>query len=349
MTELPFAALVAVAVVAYQARQYLVTTILIALSPLARPEGFGFVLLMMLVLVLHRRWWWVLILPVPTILWSAAGWWLRPDYVPSEWWNWLIRTWPFEVESNYGRGKADHFLWHLPVIVGPLLAPLALIGTVIAVRRFSLLGDHTRRLETASACIAWGVLVVHSVLWYFGKFSGGELRYMVVASVFWALVCARGFEWVWALTQWRWAHVVAGVLALAGPVAANMKWTVVPLRESDELRVAREIRDWIKSSGVAEQYPRIMSPHPAIWYVLEVNPADGGKVVNFRRELIEQPTDGVILIWEPIMAKFNSDQRASAEMTSVLAGGWRFVGSYGTEWKVFLSPSDKDGNITRWP
>src|SRR5687767_1923592 len=42
MTELPFAALLAFAFLAYQSRRWLVAALLVSLLPLARPEGFGF-------------------------------------------------------------------------------------------------------------------------------------------------------------------------------------------------------------------------------------------------------------------------------------------------------------------
>src|SRR4051812_40449783 len=45
LTELPFAALIGAAFLAYQRRQFLLMTCLVALSPLGRPEGFGFIAL----------------------------------------------------------------------------------------------------------------------------------------------------------------------------------------------------------------------------------------------------------------------------------------------------------------
>ena len=45
LTELPFAALIGLSFLAYQRRQFLLMAVLVAISPLSRPEGFGFLLL----------------------------------------------------------------------------------------------------------------------------------------------------------------------------------------------------------------------------------------------------------------------------------------------------------------
>src|SRR5439155_64693 len=54
LTELPFALLLVMAFWAYRRRQFLVMTILAALTPTARPEGFGILLLALLALIAHR-------------------------------------------------------------------------------------------------------------------------------------------------------------------------------------------------------------------------------------------------------------------------------------------------------
>src|SRR3954469_12101076 len=62
LTEIPFALLVTIALWAYQTRRFFIMSILVALVPTARPEGFGFIGLATLALFLHRRWYLVPIL-----------------------------------------------------------------------------------------------------------------------------------------------------------------------------------------------------------------------------------------------------------------------------------------------
>src|SRR5690606_15745062 len=102
LTELPFALLVALGLWMYQRRWFLGLAIVAGLMPLARPEGFGFILLAAGAIVLHRRWWWIAVLPIPLIVWNHAGWviwgWQGP------WWEWLPSNWPYADKSMYASG-----------------------------------------------------------------------------------------------------------------------------------------------------------------------------------------------------------------------------------------------------
>src|SRR5439155_10463711 len=116
LTELPFALLLALAFWAYRRREWFVMALLAGLLPTARPEGFGFICIAGAALLLHRRWWWLLILPLPLLIWSYAGWRLfgRPEYFdpitqhlpPSlRWLTWLRHEWPYAQKSAYASGS----------------------------------------------------------------------------------------------------------------------------------------------------------------------------------------------------------------------------------------------------
>jgi Gpi18-like mannosyltransferase len=75
LTELPFALLLGLALLAYQRRQWGWMTALAAISPLARPEGFALLPIVLIALIAHRRFRWILILPMGIVL--AAN--TRPD------------------------------------------------------------------------------------------------------------------------------------------------------------------------------------------------------------------------------------------------------------------------------
>ena len=109
LTELPFACrFPGLIFLAYQRRRFFWMMVLIALSPLARPEGFGFLVLAAIALIAHRRWWWIPLLAVPLLVWDYAGWarygW--PDYATSlphamRWLLWLKQEWPYAPDSLY--------------------------------------------------------------------------------------------------------------------------------------------------------------------------------------------------------------------------------------------------------
>ncbi len=73
LTELPFALLLGLALLAYQRRQWGWMTALAAISPLARPEGFALLPIVLLALIAHRRFAWILLLPAGILAWSRPG------------------------------------------------------------------------------------------------------------------------------------------------------------------------------------------------------------------------------------------------------------------------------------
>src|SRR5215218_3348275 len=54
LTELPFALLLGLGFLAYQTRRMMLMSLLIGLTPLSRPEGFGFLVLAAIALMIHR-------------------------------------------------------------------------------------------------------------------------------------------------------------------------------------------------------------------------------------------------------------------------------------------------------
>ena len=145
LTELPFAALLGLAFLAYQRRQFLVMTILISLSPLARPEGFGFLVLAVLALIVHRRWWWIPILAIPLLTWDYVGW-VRygwPVYETSlphalRWLPWLKYEWPYAADSLYKPGSIFHFVMLMPAVASPFIFP-AVCGHLADISRQQVL------------------------------------------------------------------------------------------------------------------------------------------------------------------------------------------------------------------
>jgi len=196
LTELPFALLLGAAFLAYQRRRWLILAILTGLGPLARPEGFGFLLLAAVALVAHRRSWWLLVLPIPLLLWNHAGWVISGSQGP--WWGWLPGNWPYSKQSLYESGHVLHFVALLPAVTSPLVFPATLLGVW---RSFvdATPDVHLARCQRLIAIIPLLILVGHSLLYATGKLaSSGELRYMLVVAPFWGLLSARGWEWVFA-------------------------------------------------------------------------------------------------------------------------------------------------------
>jgi hypothetical protein len=124
------------------------------------------------------------------------------------------------------------------------------------------------------------------------------------------------------------------------------------------------------------KYPRILSTPRDVYYFLDISPTDWKKSAAWQRDTIEARGDassnnnGILLIWDPVYGVFNSDASRSIHAQEVLKAGWvpvyifnrqpdekpedtamnRFAekiqSDYLHPWVVFLSPRDKDGNLT---
>ncbi|CAN5615045.1 hypothetical protein BH10PLA1_BH10PLA1_08390 [soil metagenome] len=363
LTELPFAMVVILAFWAYQKRMWMVMTVLISITPLGRPEGFGFLLAAAFTLLCHRKWWWVPVLAVPLVLWSWVGWVAYGLPGDMKWYQWLIRNWPYEATSVYGRGPIYHYIGYLPSIVGPLLLPAAAFGVWWCLKYGKMFGAftipglgaapsveetpdalHRRRCDFVIAALPVGILLVHSVFWFFGKFSGGELRYMLVVGPFWALTAARGWEYFCRRASAK-ITILTAIALTALPASVNLAYSFVPVSYVRPELIAQKITVWYQNDAQAQQlFPRVLSPEPAFYYMMDLCPSGDPKVVTWLRSAVENPPPGTLMVMEPILATFNSDKRMVLEPDSIARGGWVKFKDFEDGWSIYLSPKDAAGH-----
>ena len=368
LTELPFALLLVMAFWAYRRRQFLVMTILAALTPTARPEGFGILLLALLALIAHRRWWWIVLLPVPLLIWDYAGWRIygRPEYAgvpPSlNWLMWIRHEWPYAQKSAYAAGSLFHFVALLPALVGPLVFPFMMIGVwrslrwedeapaelrSVTSRKSGSAGASPSRFQFLIAAIPLCILAVHSLLYWLGRMaSNGELRYLLIVAPFWALLAAKGWEWTFDRFGWRRPVLWAGVAALL-PAAANFYYQVLPLRLTVDGYTARAVAHWYRDGDIHRDYPRLLASNPEIAFFMGVSHTDRGWMREWRKEIVAKAQPGTVLIWDPVYGLYNADAQRIVTPDEILSAGWiehpeiadQFNQSGdGPEWRVFFSP-----------
>jgi hypothetical protein len=366
LTELPFAALLGVAFLAYQRRQFLLMTILIALSPLARPEGFGFLVLAAIALIAHRRWSWIALLPGPLLAWDYLGWarygW--PDYPTSlphalRWLLWLKHEWPYAEQSLYQSGLIFHFVMLMPAVMSPLIFPGLCVGVWRMIRS---------RSGVLIAAIPLMILAGHSLLYATGKMaSSGEMRYMLIVAPFWAVLAANGWTWIFERLNWRhplrWAAIAALVPAVVnqsfviGPVTFGYR--VLPLKVAQDynMKVARRAARWYQNWEGREEYPRVMAAHPGVFYFLDISPTQKLQTREWTLANIQAAPRGTILMWDRTSGMFNSDKRRSVSEQDIENAGW-VLNEEATElvndedarddvrWSVWLSPEGQSGAET---
>jgi hypothetical protein len=389
LTEIPFALLVTIALWAYQTRRFLTVAIIVALMPTARPEGFGFIGLAIAAFILHRRAYLIPILFLPLAIWSFAGWaqfgMAQPGYI--KWWRWLPENWPYAMDSLYHRRHLLYFVGILPAVISPIVFPFMWIGIwrslqsriahlpLVETIKVNLFGaDHLQRVQWLIALIPLMIMAGHSYLAWRGKMaSNAEPRYLLVAAPMWALLTAKGWEWIFVRLNWKSAVAWAGIAILV-PGLANAVYKVIPLKLNNEGLRAEEVSLWYKSSPyyrADSPYPRLVSTAKDVYYFLDVSDSDKMRTAEWQRKTILEDHRGIILVWDPIYGRFNSDSNRSMTAQEIRDAGWVPIHAFTKQpgeppnkssvidrlaqqihdpsigpWIIFLSPQDVRGNPT---
>lgn len=357
MTELCFAALAGMALLAYLNRRWALMAALVAISPLGRPEGFGLIVLAGVAVAVNRRWWHLFILPAGLLVWTTIGWlmWGLPDYGHGvlNVLFWLPKQWPYSGTSAYDSGPlllwktqpdgavAGSLLLRLPVLVGPLLFPFTVAGTVLMLRADKLPAQQRwGRLVTMG--LPWLILAGHSVLWWRGMMaSNGELRYLLVTVPMWGVVGAFGWEWASERLELRRAGwVLAGLVLL--PALANIHYQVVPMGIYDDDRLALDVAKWYRSDPeLQRRYPRLTASYIGVYQYLDFSMTDRRKTVVWSKDMVKRRPPGVVLVWDSVYATKNADTNMCVSKEELEQYGWHKLRTFEqgkTVWDVYLSP-----------
>lgn len=357
MTELPFAVLMAIALFAYQKRWWGLMALAVAIGPLSRPEGFGFLILAAGALLLHRRAAWIALLPLPLLLWSTAGWLIygRPSYGwgTFDCLRWLPANWPYSGVSVYDPGPllftrprtdgttAVSFLLRLPAVISPLLFPFMIWGVGLCLGKWRcFFSDHTARCQVILAALPLSILAGHSLLWWRGLMaSSGELRYLLVVAPMWAMLTATGIEW--AFTRVRrspWLFVTVAALV---PVAYNIYYPVVPFGLYDDDLLAKDVAAWYHSQpDIARQYPRLAGSYIAIYKELDISPLDHDRSVPWGQGTVRGRAANTLLVWDDVYGNHNADASMCVSRQMLLDNGWeplRIFTRNHRKWEVFVA------------
>ncbi len=368
LTEIPFALLLLCAFWAYQRKAFLLLAIIAAISPLARPEGFGLLGVVAMTLVLHKRWWWAFLLPAGLLGWSWLGWHVYGGPSEYPWYRWLPMNWPYSGDSMYGRGSPFWLTIILPAVIGPMAFPLVWIGAYRSLTEGlpdqsakasadlsqvnpgiigKFFSDHDYRCRALIALIPMGILVGHSLLWTFGKMaSNGEPRYLLIVSPFWALLAAIGWGWVSNHLSIK-RPVAWTAFAAIIPIAANIYYPAFPIKPADDDRLAEKIDEWIEQQPeLLARYPKFAASLPHIFILLDRDRLDKANVVDSSRAIVSNPPPGVMLVWDPIYSAFNSNAEYVVSEQMLVEHGWRPLAKIEEKSRyaiIYVSPAELPG------
>jgi hypothetical protein len=138
----------------------------------------------------------------------------------------------------------------------------------------------------------------------------------------WGCLAARGWEWAFEKLHWRRA-ISWAALAAVTPGLVNYAWRVLPVQQTPSWDTAEQLAGWYQHSALRENFPRIMSNHPGIFFYLNDSPWDRSRVEPWSPEALDHPPPGVLLVWDPEFCTRNSDPRLVAPLDKLTASGWK--------------------------
>lgn len=129
LTELTFAALFILALVAYKDQRWLLMSVVVGWLPLARYESLPIVLLFSFPLIQHRKFWLLPVLVAPLLIhntyWAVSEANLAMLFFP---FDQLLGLRPYVAAFDYGAGDLFHYFNLLPVAFGGTILLLAFYG-----------------------------------------------------------------------------------------------------------------------------------------------------------------------------------------------------------------------------
>jgi hypothetical protein len=145
----------------------------------------------------------------------------------------------------------------------------------------------------------------------------------------------------------RWTRPISwAALAAVTPGQINCYWRVLPVGEPTSWAQAREISAWYQSSPLRKQFPILLTNHPGIYFYMDINPADSHRIQAWLPKNFHHPAPGVLLLWDPIFAVFNSNPVQTYPYDRVIADGW--VEDFKSEFQADVEDSDSPDPTKNW-
>jgi hypothetical protein len=351
MTELTFMLLLLGMFWAYLEKQWVILALLTALGPMARPEGFGFLIVVTIGLLMHRKWFHVLIVPLGLVAWSYAGWQFSGQQNDFPWWKWLPKNWPYSAESVYAAGNGLKFLATLPVIAGPFAMPFLIGGAWVMLTRTNwrlIFRDHTTRCVLFVPGLALGILVGHSLLFQFGLMaSAGLIRVILIVGPMIAIMSCLGFvmfcDWFSIRKIATWC--VAGVLTI---VPLHQLYPIYPLALVGDDLLAVKVAERLKTdTQLMQRYTKVMCSLPRVYFEMDADQFQSKLFLPWSLKHVEAAGPETLIIWDEMYAQHNSTRDLVVTAADLERLGWRvleqieLVEKWGTKRAVFYVRDEK--------
>ncbi|MFT5724608.1 MAG: Gpi18-like mannosyltransferase [Bacteroidia bacterium] len=193
LTEPLLALFLAAALYFYLADRQSLAAIIMSFTPMIRSEGWILLMVFFVWMAYEKQCKNMLLLSVGALIYSGLGYLYHHDF------GWLFHQNPYVgVEEKYGSGELFHFVKQLPYLLGWPVAILLCFGLI---HHLVLFIKSKFRFQSYSFLVIGcflGLLVAHSLFWYFGLFhSFGLKRVLIAVAPCMILLAFDGFIWMY--------------------------------------------------------------------------------------------------------------------------------------------------------
>lgn len=328
LTELTFALLLCLALLAYKRQRWLLMALAAGFLPLARYENLPILLLFFAILVQKRQYAGSMLLTLPMLVWNSfhaftSGAWLRLLFPFDR----LLGQQATPIVFDYGSGSLFHYLNLLPVAYGGVCFVLFVCGLlhmrfgllhlcaaitvfVLSISYWALpstgIAGYIRHLAAIAPVI--GVLAVAG-LESIGQHTSGQWRKSMLITVLlvsgtWLL--SRGIvdgavaSFLLVCTIFYIPHsalfLKIGVLILILMVVTSTLVQVQPYYLTEEQKAVVDAANWYKDQG----YENSITFGSHIWFVYAagIDPLDRTGYRPLTLDEIEKAPAGSLVIWD---------------------------------------------------
>lgn len=277
----------------------LLASVIISFLPFIRSEGLFFIVVFGLYFLLKKRWKYLPFLLLGHIVYSVAGYFVYYDFL------WVFNKIPYaRLSSTYGHGQWFHFIDQFIYVTGVPIYILFWLGVLSFIwKRYTTQVKYEMYILVLGGFFAF--FIAHSLFWYWGIFNSMGLKRVLISVMPLAVIIAlQGFN---ILTEEVFKHkkyikqgLQTAILLyiFIFPFTSNHAAIKAnrDLKLSVDQQTAQKTAQFILNNMAT--LPRVVCGSPYLSYVLNIDPFDPGKRINFSPDLMSVTQPGDLIIWE---------------------------------------------------
>ncbi len=301
MTEITGSMFLALALMLYFRKQFLLAAIVISFLPFARIEGLFILPLFGLMFLIRKQWKAIPLLLTGVLVYTVIGGIFTGDFL------WLVHNFPYTSKSAgiYGSGSLLYYIDRSKLIWGIPLTLLFIVGLLklifdLAKTKFSKANQHLEDF----VLIFLSVLIIlsfHSVTWFLGSGALALDRFMALVVPSFVVLSLNGYNLIEKNITFnkKWAATSLKILILIIVVRTTFLMYQLPVPISAAKDTISQACQHIIDNKLEGRM--IYYYDPNVFFILDIDPTDDSKI----REAIpdnlhpgNEMIPGSILFWD---------------------------------------------------